>query len=295
MTQLGVIGYVEGNGHPYSWSAICNGYDPETMKDCGYPAIPTYLARRQWPQDRLPNAIVTHVWTQDDARSRHIAKAALIENVVTRPEHMIGAVDGILLARDDAENHIRFAAPFLEAGIPVYLDKAPALTVGDFEALCARQARPGLIFTGTPLRYAHEFKLEGAACEAVGAVRHIFGMTPKSWDRYAIHVIEPALLLLKNAESTTSIKSWSGGDARGLNVSFANGTTMGVAALGNVTAPISLRVVGEKGWCDLVFADSFSCFRITLEKFVADVREATSHTDLGFMRRVVELLEFGRA
>jgi|GEM_PF-4815020 len=27
--HLGVIGMTEGNGHPYSWSAIINGYDSE--------------------------------------------------------------------------------------------------------------------------------------------------------------------------------------------------------------------------------------------------------------------------
>ena len=29
--RLGVIGMTEGNGHPYSWSAILNGYDRERM------------------------------------------------------------------------------------------------------------------------------------------------------------------------------------------------------------------------------------------------------------------------
>ena len=27
--RLGIIGMTEGNGHPYSWSAIFNGYNPE--------------------------------------------------------------------------------------------------------------------------------------------------------------------------------------------------------------------------------------------------------------------------
>ena len=30
--KLGVIGMSEGNGHPYSWSAIFNGFDREEMK-----------------------------------------------------------------------------------------------------------------------------------------------------------------------------------------------------------------------------------------------------------------------
>ena len=47
--KFGVIGMSEGNGHPYSWSAIFNGYDADAMRDCPFPAIPEYLARRRFP------------------------------------------------------------------------------------------------------------------------------------------------------------------------------------------------------------------------------------------------------
>jgi hypothetical protein len=293
--RLGVIGFAEGNGHPYSWSAICNGYDPETMNGCGFPAISGYLAKQRWPEDQLPDAVVTHVWTQDDNRSRHIARAALIKNVVKRPEDMIGKVDGILLARDDAENHLRLATPFLEAGIPIYLDKTPALTIHDFENLCSRQKRPGLIFAGTALRYAQEFTLDDPARAEIGAIRYIFGITPKSWDRYAIHILEPAMLLLRADQCATSVQSWSNGEARGLDINFADGIQARFVALGDVAAPIALRVVGDKGWRDLIFADAFSCFRKALKDFVVGIREGTSRSDLGFLQRVVELVESGRA
>ena len=42
--RLAMLGMVEGNGHPYSWSAIINGgFDAATIKDCPYAAIPQYL------------------------------------------------------------------------------------------------------------------------------------------------------------------------------------------------------------------------------------------------------------
>ena len=44
MTRLGAIGLSPGNGHPYSWAAIFNGYDTASMADCPFPAIPEYLA-----------------------------------------------------------------------------------------------------------------------------------------------------------------------------------------------------------------------------------------------------------
>ena len=33
----------EGNGHPYSFSAIFNGYNEEAINECPYSAIKQYL------------------------------------------------------------------------------------------------------------------------------------------------------------------------------------------------------------------------------------------------------------
>ena len=31
--KIGILGYTEGNGHPYSWSAMFNGYNKEVMEN----------------------------------------------------------------------------------------------------------------------------------------------------------------------------------------------------------------------------------------------------------------------
>jgi len=73
--KLGIIGISEGNGHPYSWSAIFNGYDPEEMKKCPFPVIPDYLSKQKFPDDFLTDiAEVTHVLTQDTETSKNIAQ-----------------------------------------------------------------------------------------------------------------------------------------------------------------------------------------------------------------------------
>ena len=38
-----MLGMIAGNGHPYSWSAIINGYDRAAMARCPYAGIPVYL------------------------------------------------------------------------------------------------------------------------------------------------------------------------------------------------------------------------------------------------------------
>src|SRR3989339_1535457 len=131
MLKIGIIGLSEGNGHPYSWSAIINGdYDEKEMDNCGYVGIPIYL-RANHEMLGVEGAKVTHVWTQDHKISEHIAKASLIDNVVDQLEDMIGRVDAILLTRDDPENHVKMAKPFIDASIPIFIDKPLSITAED--------------------------------------------------------------------------------------------------------------------------------------------------------------------
>jgi predicted dehydrogenase len=292
--RMGVIGMSEGNGHPYSWSAIFNGYDPAEMRMCPFPAISDYLSKRRFPEDAIATGRVTHVWTQDQAVSRHIAAASRIPNVVREAEAMIGEIDALLLARDDAENHLKFAAPFLDAGIPVYVDKPFALNLASAEALLSRQCSEGQIFSCTALRYSQEFTLNDADREALGEIVAVDATTPKSWAKYAVHIIEPTLRL-----TGLRFKDLSGAEvARNdgvVQVSFRSftGVALSFTATGARPAQIVLDVRGTLGRRQLVFADAFTAFRTALQVFV----DGQQQTELPIPREetldVVRVIETG--
>ncbi len=293
--KLGVIGLSPGNGHPYSWSAIFNGYDPVEMENCGFPVIPRYLEKQQFPKDAIAEAKVTQVWAQEKAIASHIAKATLIGNVVDHYIDMIGEVDGVLLARDDAETHYEFAAPFLEAGIPVFVDKPLALTVYEARRLLDLQQHPGQLFSCSALRYAKEFQLSDAEKSQIGRLRHIHAIVPKDWDKYAVHVIEPMLLLASERGIVERTAVWREGDATTVAVAYSGDFQALVSTLGSSQAPLALRVIGETGWKDLIYQDTFPAFRGALFEFVQGIiyRDERIHPD--FMLEVVGIIEAGRA
>ena len=69
--KLGLIGMSDGNGHPYSWAAIFNGYDKDKMELCPFKSIPEYLKKETYPDNFLTEyGKVTHIWTQDPKISR---------------------------------------------------------------------------------------------------------------------------------------------------------------------------------------------------------------------------------
>lgn len=292
--RLGVIGLSPGNGHPYSWSAIFNGYDAAAMEQCGFPVIPRYLEKQRFPDDAIADARVTHVWSQDIALSRHVAQAACIEHVAERCTDLIGQVDAVLLARDDADTHLVFAQPFLEAGVPIYVDKPLALSRAEAETLIGLQRFPGQLFSCSALRYAPELGLTAAQCEAVGPLRCVAATVPKDWDKYAVHVIEPLLQLLPDRGAVVCSQRWSVADRVTLQVEFASGVEAQISTLGAAGAPLGLRVFGATGWCDLQFADTFRAFRAALQDFVDGVRARDVRIPPAAMLDVVDLIELGR-
>jgi hypothetical protein len=293
--KLGVIGLSPGNGHPYSWSAIFNGYDPVAMEDCGFPVIPRYLAQQQFPKDAIAEGKVTHVWAQDKRIASHIAKAALIDNAVNHYTDMIGQVDGVLLARDDAETHYEFAAPFLNAGIPIYIDKPLALSVAEAKQLIDLQQYPGQLFSCSALRYAKEFKLSDLEFAQLGRLRQIHATVPKDWDKYAVHVIEPLLMLAKERGTIERTQAWRNNDATTLAAEYSEGLQVLVSTMGSSSAPLTLRVMGDFGWKDLFFQDSYSAFKNALFEFVQGILHKDVRIDPEFMLEVVNLIESGRA
>jgi predicted dehydrogenase len=291
--RLGVIGLSEGNGHPYSWSAIFNGYDPAAMRECPFPVIPEYLSRHRFPHDAISGARVTHVWTQCGAISRHVAKAACIAHVASDPRDLIPHIDGLLLARDDAQNHYRYAAPFLEAGIPVYIDKPFALTERAARQLLALERWRGQIFTCSAMRYAHEFQLSDEQRAQLGQLRFVQGIVPKDWNRYAVHAIDPAICLMDSVPELRRIQTWHEGGVTTTNVQWGNGIQGSFTAVGKLSgsAPIALRLVGTRTSIERTFHDAFAAFKGALSAFVTSVRTRQAVHDIEIDLAIVRVIE----
>ena len=101
--RLAILGATAGNGHPYSWSAIFNGYDRELMtRECPFPGIPEYLNKESPDTLTIPGARVTHIHCIGSGRftAEHVARCSLIPRVVERPTDVIGAVDAVIIATD---------------------------------------------------------------------------------------------------------------------------------------------------------------------------------------------------
>ena len=292
--RLGVVGMSEGNGHPYSWSAIFNGYDKTEMEKCPFPVIPKYLNKEQFPNNFLTElAEVNHIWTQDTYVSEKVARAANIPFVCDQKEEMIGNVDAILLARDDAENHYEHAKPFLRSGMPLYIDKPFALSIKDADQLWNACKTENQIFSCSALQFAKEFSPEAVDYERLGEIYAVWANIPKSWNKYAVHIIEPSLNLIPNRGEPKQIKSLpiQNENIKGVQVAYTSGLIAQFQTTGTLPSPLTIKILGEKGSQELFFEDTFYAFRSALKRFIHLVNGEKPNIPRNATREMVQILE----
>jgi hypothetical protein len=271
--RLAMLGMVDGNGHPYSWSAIINGrYDAATMAECGYPVIPQYLGAE--PQENLgiPGARVTHVWCDDPADSAKVARAAYIPHVVGRPEDVIGQVDAVIIATDRGWEHVDRARPFVEAGLPLFIDKPLCDRQEDLAQFVRWQSEGKAILSTSCMRYAREFVACGARLAELGSLRLVTITTPKSWERYGIHALEAVYPLLQPG-GWLSVANTGTAEANIVHARHGDGVDVVLSAVADMYGAFGcLGLYGTKGAITERFQDTFYAFKAQLVAFVEYLR-----------------------
>ena len=272
--RLAMLGMVEGNGHPFSWSAIINGdYDPEAMASCGYPVIPQYLGAEPKGNLGIAGTQVTHVWCEDPADARRVAKAALIPHIVEKATDVIGQVDAVVIPTDIGAQHADRAAAFIEAGLPVLIDKPLTDNAADLRQFVAWQSRGRPILSTSCMRYASEFEaVRAMLTDRVGEPRLITMTTPKSWERYGIHAAEGVYPFLVPG-GWISVANTGTEKSSIVHARHASGVEVVLAAISDMYGAFcKLGVYGTKGCLIAGFEDTFSAFKGQLEAFVRYLR-----------------------
>lgn len=168
------------------------------------------------------------------------------------------------------------------------------MSVQEAQRLFDAQQYPGQIFTCSAIRYAREFQAEEAGLPALGKLRYIAATVPKDWEKYAVHIIEPLLNIAKPSGELSKAENFRADPVVTLNVAWSCGFHATITTLGDIPAPLALRLVGEEGWKDLFFSDTFFAFKAALQDFVSGVREKSPRIDPVETMAVVQLIEAGR-
>ncbi len=266
--RVGMIGLSEGNGHPFSMSAIINGYSDTGLAESGWPVIHEYVKRRHPSEFGVGELRVTHAWTQDPDITRRLCEASLIDHAVKHAEDMVGAVDAVILARDDHESHREMAAPFLEAGLPIFVDKPLTLSLTELEYFRPYIER-GQLMSGSAMRFATELDSVRAEIDSYGQVKLIRGAVLNDWARYGIHMLD-AILPLLSSRPVAVMPHAAPHDS--IAITTEDGTLVLIDALRDVPKTFRVDIFGTKRVSSHEISDNFGMFRRMLWQFAEMIR-----------------------
>ena len=265
--RLGIIGMTEGNGHPYSWSAMFNKFDRTAMPaECPFPVIPQYLMKEDYGTMGIPGAHMDYVACDDRADAEHVAKLSLIPNVLDKPEDMIGKVDAVIIATDVGSEHVRRAKPFIEAGLPLFIDKPLCDNRADLEYFTGLFESGYPLMSSSSMRYCKEFvPYHNGNTRELGELRLVMYGMPKKWETYGIHALEAVYPIVgPGFESVVNTGSFK---RNVVHLKHKRGIDVILTGICD-SSPGALTLAGTAGSVRLVSGDSYTSFRNQLVAFV---------------------------
>ena len=283
--RIGMLGMTEGNAHPFSWGAMINGsYDKELMHKYThelYPTIPVYLGKQPKETLGIPGVQVTHICFTGYA-DRELAEACAkingIPNVVDTPEEMLGQVDAIICATDQGHEHVERCKPFIEAGLPIFIDKPLTDNEEDLKTIVGWYDAGAKMMSSSSMRYLKELEPYYENHYELGKLRYICSPMAKYWETYGMHALEAIHPLLgrgfqwvQNVGDKTSAMVHLYHES-GCHVDIPMGVGM---------ATTGISIMGEGGAVNVRAGDSYYAFKKQLDRFVDFLR--TGEPDHSFL------------
>lgn len=184
MYRIGIIG--SENSHAMAFSRIFNGLEAKTA-------------------GLYPDLAVVAIGGADREESRKVAEACGIEFIAEKPEDMLGRVDAVMVTARNGAFHLPYARPFLEAGLPAFIDKPIANDAGEAQALLELAAQHGVpVVGGSSTKYVADVVAMKACVNSgeLGTLRSGAVSAPVNLENpyggfyfYASHLVEIAMTI----------------------------------------------------------------------------------------------------
>ncbi len=251
MIRIGIVG--SDNSHALAFAQLCN------------------------VEQVFPDARVTCLYGTDPQRNIEVATRGRIDRIVNAPEEMIGNVDAVMVVFRHGDLHAPHAVPFLEAGIPTFVDKPLAIKMADVEAILEAAARRGTPLTSySTLRYTATVREVQANRARLGELTVGVVTGPCDWQSvyggpffYATHTVETMLALF--GHRVARVRATSHGGNVAATVEYEGGALVTLHLLGRAKGSFHIAVFGTEGHV-VAPVDMSTCYRNGLAVFLEMVR-----------------------
>lgn len=288
MIRLAMVGTSPENGHPYSWSAIINGYDPKLIRRIPYPWICKYLSEVDIGRERVRDAVVSHIWSWNREEAENVARTCFIPNVVDDYRDLLNQIDAVILPYDDSGTHYELSYPFLSKGIPVLVDKPLADNLKDAYAFKQLVGARPILMSCSALRFSQQVKSLKESVESLGTPLLSYGISRRQWMKYGIHLVEICFAILGGGVESVRNVGVRGKDI--VILRYPDGKEAILMVYENLGRILHFGICGTERMHSFSPRDWFYMFRETLMTFVKMVQTGKSLIKLDETIEIIRVL-----
>ena len=180
-------------------------------------------------EKKFPGAEVRYVWGETEEFAKNAMQKGNIPNMVKDPKEMLGKIDALIVDHRHAKYHLEAARPFVEAGIPAFIDKPFCYRVAEgreFLAMAREKGTPVTSFSSIA-QSAATFDIKKQVQE-MGEINNIVSYGPADLDSpyggiffYGVHLVQPLMYVF--GDDITSVKVTCNGNKGSAALLFKNG------------------------------------------------------------------------
>jgi len=152
---------------------------------------------------KFPGVEVHYVWGETEEFARNAMEKGGIPNLVKDPSEMMGKIDALIVDHRHAKYHLQAATPFVQAGIPAFIDKPFCYRLAEgreFLAMARKAGTPVTSYSSIAQTEAtFDIKKQVASMDSISQVIR-YG--PVDLDSayggiffYGVHLVQPLLYI----------------------------------------------------------------------------------------------------
>jgi len=284
MVRIALIGGASAY-HCRVFASLLNEYDREGYAKAGFPHF-----------DRPPLGEITvqAIWDSNSEEARRVARLANIPDVLPDAAAAIGRVDGVVICDDLTMQHQKLARPFLEAGVPTFVDKPLSSDPAEAAEIVgvARQAGAPLM-SCSALRYARELSEARERIAALGKVRCATATAPNELVFYGIHALELVHTVL--GPGVEWVQNIGDEDRAFVRCAYPDGTSIMLQVLGPGGYPgMHGCFYGERGGVHVAVEDAAAFYGNMLREFAQMVETREMPIPLDTTLEIIRILAAGK-
>ena len=184
------------------------------------------------------------------------------------------------------------AKPFIDAGIPLFIDKPLCSTLEDLDYFASEIAKGKFIMSCSSMRYASECMAAKTDLGSLGKIELITAVGKKDWIKYGVHMLE-AVFSIMDDPKPVSVTNLGRQDQAIVKIDFEGGLQATIHLFMEISGTFQISLFGQQNWKLVEIKNSYAMFRDNIIEFIRSVEEGKPRLEFSKTEQIIKTIIAG--